>query len=115
MFKSVEYAGFADEPDLKAKAEQAVAALAGIVRDRAAQIELELEASPNYPRGVEVAVTLDLPAASGRASRFLPEAELTDPDLLESRCRLIWDRAMGAYLEQRKPAWDEILKQPAEV
>lgn len=115
MFKKVEHAGFDDEPELKAKADRAVAALAGIVRDWAAQVEIELEVYPDQPRGVEVTVTLDLPAASGRASRFLPEAELTDPDLLEGRCRAIWDRATGAYLERRKPAWDEILNQPAEV
>ncbi|HEY1189231.1 MAG TPA: hypothetical protein VGE74_16380 [Gemmata sp.] len=115
MFKSVEYAGFEGRPELKARAEHAVTALAGIVRDWDKQIELGLEAYADQPAGVEITVTLSLPTASGSGSRFLTEAELQDDGVLESRCRSVWARAMDAYIDRRKPVWDEILKQPAEV
>ncbi|MDY3554452.1 hypothetical protein R5W24_003576 [Gemmata sp. JC717] len=115
MFKSVEYAGFQDRPDLKAGAERVVAALGAVVRDWDKQVALSFEARPYQPAGVEVTLTLDLPAARGSGSLLLTARELQDPAALESRCRAVWARATDDYLERRKPAWDEIINQPVEV
>lgn len=115
MFKNVEYAGFDGHPELKSLADRAVAMLASIVRDWDVRIAIELEAYADQPEGVEIAATLELPAASGKGSRFLTRNELENTELLESRCRAIWGRTMDGYIERRKPVWDEIVNQPAEV
>jgi hypothetical protein len=115
MFKKVEYAGFTGNPELRALAEKVVAILADVVREWDKQIEVELEAYSDRPEGVEVSVTLVLPTAIGSGSRFLTRDEIRNADVLESRCRAIWGRAMDADIERRKPAWDEIINQPAEA
>jgi hypothetical protein len=115
VFKSVEYVGFDGHPELKAKAEEAVATLGREVGTWHDQVEVECEAYPDNPVGVEMSVTLTLPIGTGRGTRFLPLADFADPSVLASRCGGIWDRTLGSLLEKRKHVWDEIINQPAEV
>jgi hypothetical protein len=115
MFKSVEYAGFDDHPALRAEAERATLVLASEVGTWHDRIEVEWEARPDNPKGLELTLALDLPIGSGTGSRFIPIGEFADDDLLRHRLRGVWDRALGGILEKRKKVWDEILHQPAEA
>ena len=115
MFKSVEYAGFDGRPELRAKAEQAMPLLTRVVRNWDRHVNVTWEAYPDPPSGAELTLHLTLPAADGTASRLLTLHELSDPEVLEDRCRSVWLRTTDAYFEKRKPAWDEIINQPAEV
>ncbi len=115
MFKSVEYVGFEDQPELRARAERATAVVAVVIGDWAKHVAIEWEAYPEKPAGAELTLRLILPTAEGTGVRFLPTGELADPSVVEDRCRATWLRALDAYFEKRKPAWDEIITQPAEV
>jgi hypothetical protein len=112
MFKKLEYVGFEDRPDLRAKVEALTPVLAGVVRDWDKRIELELA---DRPGGVGVTLALDLPAGRGTGSRLIGRDELSDPDALESQCRAVWASAMDDYLDRRRPAWEEIINQPVGV
>jgi hypothetical protein len=113
MFKSVEYTGFDGLPGHLRLAERGTQILAseigGTWHDK---VEVVWEA---HPVGAKLTVTLTLPTGIGTGSRFIPESDFADEDLLRSRCRSAWSRALDDLLDKRKAAWDEMIRQPAEV
>jgi hypothetical protein len=116
MFKSVEYAGFDGHPNLRSLAERGTSILASEMSEGwHGQVDVTWEAYPEKPEGLELALTLTIPSGSGVGSRFIPATDFPDEDLLQSRCRSAWDRALGNYLDKRKEAWAEIIREPAGV
>lgn len=114
MFKKLEYAGFDQHPQLRAIAEQGTRILLGEVSpDLQDYVDVTWQAYPDAPAAVELDLSLVLPTGTGTARRLMPVGEFEDEGLLRSRCRAVWDRALGAYLEKRKSVWDELLREPA--
>jgi hypothetical protein len=116
MFKSVNYTGFVGSPGLRALAERGNMILASEMSEGwHEQVDVTWEAYPERPDGLELALALTLPTGSGQGTRFIPAADFLDEDLLRSRCRSAWDRALGNFLDKRKEAWAEIIREPAGV
>src|SRR5213075_1660396 len=89
MFKSVEYVGFEDRPDLKAKAEQLAPVLAGeLLRWRE---NVEVRWAPASCGAIELTLSLTLAEGIGgsQTGTFEPDGFL-DPRLVRTRCRDVW-------------------------
>ncbi len=115
MFAEVEYYGFDGRPDLRALAEAGTRLLADETgaewQDRIGVRWAVLPARPE----LELAVTLTLPAQVGVGRQTASAADLADPERFRDWVRRGWTRALDNYLDRRKPAWDEVIRQPYEV
>lgn len=112
MFKSVEYVGFENRPDLRALAERGTAALAGEIgtwRDR-----VVARWSPGAPAGLQLALSLELPngVPGARTITFAPEDFARD-DASAARARRVWSLLLGDLLDALDARVQEALLDPA--
>ena len=115
MFKKVEYAGFEDKPELKAKAEQIMPVLAGEIRRWRENVEVLW--TPVPARGA-LELTLSLSLAEGIAGSqtgtFEPN-DLTEDWLIRSRCRDVWSDLLWVLSVELETRIQEALSEPLEV
>jgi hypothetical protein len=115
MFKTVEYAGFEGNPDLRIRAEQLTPVLAGEVRGW--QDDVEVRWSPASGTG-RLALTLSLAlknGVSGTAQRILTSKDLSDDDWSAIRCGQAWSDVLGEVSRRQMSRVEELLVEPAEA
>ena len=115
MFKSVEYAGFDGNPELKVKAERATAILGEVVRAWRDEVTVRWEpAPPGTAAELELALALALWNAAGAATgrvrgwTFEPEEE----GELRSDLRGVWLMLLSSLGGQQMSRLDEMLREP---
>ena len=118
MFKSVEYVGFDGRPELKAKAEQATAALGGVIRSWRDEVDVTWRPAPETnPETLELTLALALWNASGsaagdiRVQGFEPGAELA----LRADLREVWLNLLGDLSRKQMKRLAEMPLEPAEA
>jgi hypothetical protein len=117
MFKSVEYAGFDGQPDLKAKAEQLTTVLANEIRTWRDDVEVRWSPHSDPAAGV-LDLTLSLTLENGVSGTQTGTFTMTDferESWLASRCRRVWSDLLGVLLEQQDERIREFLFEPAEA
>jgi hypothetical protein len=62
-----------------------------------------------------LALTLTLPTAVATNSGAILSEDLSDEQELRSRYRKVWVGVLDRYVDQRRKAWDEIIRTPVEV
>ena len=115
MFKKLDYLGFDDKPELKAKAEQLIPVLAGeLLRWRG---DVEVRWAPGASEGA-LELTLSLTLAEGVAGSqtgtFEP-ADFAEARLLRSRCRDVWSDLLWVLSVELETRIEEALSEPVEV
>lgn len=115
MFKSVEYAGFDGEPELRRLAEQATGLLPAEVESFRNDVRVRWAADAGSPDALDLDLTLELSGGTGHAARRIATADFADDDELRYHLRRTWTAAARDYLNKRVAAWDEITRQPVEV
>jgi hypothetical protein len=116
VFKSVEYVGFEDQPDLKAKAERLTPVLANEVRTWRDDVQVRWN-PPANPTGVlDLNLSLTLPnGVSGSATGTFRPTDFERESWLASRCRQVWSDLLGVLLRQQDERSKEYLLQSAET
>lgn len=115
MFKSVEYAGFDGQPELRRLAELGTELLPGEIQAFRENVHVRWVAHPGPVPTIELDLRLQLPSAQGRDARTFCTSDFSDIEALQSRIRRVWLGATGDYLENRKPAWDALMQEPLEA
>ena len=115
MFKNVEYTGFEEYPELKTRAEQLTAVLAGEIstwRD-----EVDVRWSPHAEaEGLDLSLTLTLldEVTVTRTGR-VPASDFGHPSRVASRCGRVWYDLLGDLLERIHTRVEESLLEPTEA
>ncbi len=116
MFKSVEYAGFDGNPELKVKAERANAVLAVAVGER--QGEVEVRWSPAADAAGVLELTLRRTLRNGVEGEFtgtfVPD-DFISPRWLRLRCLQAWDDLLGVLLDRQHERVQEFFLEPTEA
>jgi hypothetical protein len=115
MFNSVTFEGFDGRPDLRAIAERITPILADEVSDFHSDVAIVWKPGPNALSPLCLSMTLTLPAATATYSNAILSEDLNDEEELRSRYRKVWRGVLDRYLDQRRRAWDEIIRTPVEV
>lgn len=117
MFKSVEYVGFDADPDLRAKAERATAALTGVIRSWRDEVAVKWKpAEPDSGALLEVTLALTLPNASGAVTGGLRTRDFdsTLPGALRMPLGDIWmdllDVLLGQMAARREASLAELVE-----
>jgi hypothetical protein len=115
--KSVDYAGFGDHPELRPYADRAMQLLSGEINSWRDRVSIVWEAhlqSPNVA-AIKLELSLDLPNATGTATRFLPLALFDDDEEVRSQCRRVWGHVLDQVIEQQVRQIKEWANEPAGV
>lgn len=117
MFKKVEYVGFENEPDLKAKAERATEMLGGVMRSWRDDVWVSWKPSPFGSGALELALSLTLSNASGTATGRVREwtFESGEEGELRSDLRSVWLKLLSLLGGQQVVRLEEILREPVEA
>jgi hypothetical protein len=118
MFKSVDYTGVEGNPELRAKAERATAALGDVIRTWREEVAVNWKpAAPDSSAALELGLSLALSNAAGRASgRVRPWTfEPGEEGELRSDLRGVWLNLLALLSTQQMSRLDEILREPAEA
>ena len=117
MFKSVDYAGVAGNPELKAKAEQLTTVLCGEVGGREGEIDVRWSPHPDPRTGVldlTLSRTLENGITATHTGTFTIDDFARDWDL-RWRCRRVWDGLLGVLLDKLHRRVTEHYAEPADA
>ena len=116
MFKSVEYAGFEDKPELRALAERATAVLANEIRTWREDVVVKWKPSQEPERIIDLTLSLTLPnGVSATHTGTFTHVNFARAVDEASRCRWVWMDLLGLLLEQQDQRVQEYLMEPAEA
>jgi len=118
MFKKVEYLGFENEPELKAKAERATGMLADVMRSGwYDEVWVSWKPSPFGSGALELALSLALSNASGMAIGRIRDwtFEPGEEGELRSDLRSVWLTLLSLLGTQQVTRLEEILREPVEA
>jgi hypothetical protein len=119
MFKSVEYIGFDEQPELKMRAEQLTLVLASEIHRWREEVGVRWSPDPADPAGtLNTTLSLTLPngGVSGSAFGIFSRKDLAEDWRLRSRCRGIWSDLLGGLLkEQDERVKESLIEELKEV
>ncbi|MDY3563606.1 hypothetical protein R5W23_005220 [Gemmata sp. JC673] len=116
MFKSVQYAGFEDRPELRARAEQLETVLADEVTAWRGDVEVRWApaADPEAVLDLTLAITRPNGVAARHTGTFVP-GDFSHPRWLASRCNRVWFDLLGALLDQQHQRVEAAIPEPVEA
>jgi hypothetical protein len=117
MFKNVEYIGFEDKPDLKAKAEQLTSILAGEIHRWRDDVEVRLSSPPgSVADPLELTLSLTLPnGVSAMHSGTFVDGDFASERRAARRCRRVWSDLLGILLEKQHERIEESILEASEM
>jgi hypothetical protein len=118
MFKSVEYVGFEDRPDLLEQAERATAMLVDEIQAWRDDVTVVwYPATTEKDESLGLTISLLLPETLEVATGVIPgqDFESGDEVWLRSRLRGVWMDLLNGLISRKLHCLAEFLREPAEV
>jgi hypothetical protein len=117
MFKKVEYLGFDELPELRAKAEELTRVLANAIHRWRGEVEAQWSPAPRFQAGVlELTLSLALPnGVSATFAGIFTKEDFEEPWLQRSRCRQIWGDLLGVLLDEQHKRVEQSLLEAVEA
>jgi len=118
MFKTVQYVGLDDKPELKARAQRATELLGGVIRSWRDEVAVDWKAAAPGPAAtLELSLSLSLPNASAQATGRVREwtFEPGEDGELRSDLRSVWLDLLSLLGTEQMRRLDEILREPVEA
>jgi hypothetical protein len=118
VFKSVEYVGFEDKPELRALAEQATPVLGALIRSWRDEVAVTWRPAPHDSRHLlKLTLSLTLRDSTGSATGGIRNwvFEPGEEGELRSDLREVWLDLLAILSKQQVKRLDEMLREPVEA
>ncbi|MCI0702434.1 MAG: hypothetical protein L0241_15230 [Planctomycetia bacterium] len=116
MFKSVEYVGFEDKPELRARAAELTPLLAKEIQTWREDVVVRWSPSQEPDGIIDLTLSLTLPnGVSATHTGTFRQADFARPPDAMSRCRWVWMDLLGKLIELLDSLNQESILEPAEA